>query len=252
MMKQAVILAGGEGSRLRAATKGGHKSLVRVGDRPLIEHQLELLASVGIDSVCIMAGYRADEVCAVLGSTGKCIVNPRYAETNSLYSLWLARDWVSGPFVLMNCDVLAHPDVFHRVLAVNGSALAYDSSSGTEEEQMKVALEGTYLKAMGKDLPQAETKGENVGILQFDERAADLLFSEADSQIAAGNENQWAPAAVSRIAAKVPIRAVDIAGLPWVEIDFPKDLDQARDQVCPSIPGCDTSQMKVKVVKVAA
>ena len=252
MMKQAVILAGGEGSRLRAATKGGHKSLVQVGDRALIEHQLELLASVGIDSVCIVAGYRADEVCSVLSDAGKCIVNPRYAETNSLYSLWLARDWVSGPFVLMNCDVLAHPDVFHRVLAVNGSALAYDSSSGTEAEQMKVALQGSYVRAMGKDLPQAESKGENVGILQFDERAADLLFSEADSLIAAGNENQWAPAAVSRIAPKVPIRAVDIAGLPWVEIDFPEDLDQARDQVCPAIPGCDTSQMKVKVVKVAA
>lgn len=252
MRKQAVILAGGEGSRLKAATQGGHKSLVRVGDRPLIQHQLELLTSVGIDSVCIIAGYRADEVCSVLGSTGKCIVNPRYAETNSLYSLWLARDWVSGPFVLMNCDVLAHPDVFHRVLAVNGSALAYDSSSGTEEEQMKVALEGSYVRAMSKDLPQAETQGENVGILQFDEQAAELLFSEADSLISAGNENQWAPAAVSQIAARVPIRAVDIAGLPWIEIDFPKDLDQARDQVCPSIPGCDTSQMKVQVVKVAA
>lgn len=247
MKKQAIILAAGTGSRLRAVSKGTHKALIRIGERRLIDYQLDLLAAVNIEAVCIVAGYDANEVCSVLGVGGECIVNPRYAETNSLYSLNLARDWVTGPFVLMNCDVFAHPDVFHRVLAVNGNAFAYDSSSGHEEEHMKVSLEGNYLKAMSKVLPKKETGGENVGILQFDEESAELLFSEASELIASGKDDRWVAAAVTRIANRVPMRAVDIAGLPWIEIDFPEDLERARREICPDIGCCDRSRMELKV-----
>lgn len=244
-MKQAIILAAGGGSRLRAASNGTHKGLLKVGEQSFIEHQLKLLGSLNIGEVCVVVGHKADQVRSVIGDAAEYVINPRYAETNSLYSLWLAREWVSGPFVLMNCDVLAHPDIFHRVLAVNGSALAYDSTSGDEDEHMKVSFEGTYLRVMSKKLPHAETDGENVGILQFDQQAAELLFSEASSLIASGYEGQWVAAAVSHIARRVPIRGVDIAGLPWIEVDFPEDLARARQYVGPAILGCrDRSMME--------
>ena len=242
-MKQAIILAAGGGSRLRAVSNGTHKALLKVGEHALIDHQLKLLASVDIKSVCIVVGYGAAQIRSVIGDAADYVINPRYAETNSLYSLWLARHWISGPFVLMNCDVLAHPDIFYRVLAGNGSALAYDSFSGEDVEHMKVAFERSYLRAMSKDLSPLETEGENVGIIQFDERAAELLFSEASSLITSGYEGQWVAAAVSRIAQRVPIRGVDIAGLPWIEVDFPDDLDRARQSICPAIPGCRNTSM---------
>lgn len=52
--------------------------------------------------------------------------------------LHLCREWVTGALLVMNCDVLLQPAVLDRLLQSSGSAFAYDSSSGTDEEPMKV------------------------------------------------------------------------------------------------------------------
>ena len=165
------------------------------------------------------------------------VVNGQYAETNSLHSLWLARRWVSGSFLLINGDVLAHPEIYRRVLMTDGNALAYDSSSGDDEEHMKVALEGNLVRSMGKTLPGEKVNGENVGILKFDAHAARLLFDEANRLVLAGDGDGWACAAVDRLAKELPIQAVDAGDLPWIEIDFPEDLERARKVVSPVIDG---------------
>ena len=91
-MSQAVILAAGRGTRLTAATGGGPKCLALVGGKPLIEHQLEILDDLGVERVCTVVGHRADDVRGWLADRCDFIVNEKYAETNSLYSLWLARE----------------------------------------------------------------------------------------------------------------------------------------------------------------
>jgi len=235
MMKQAVILAAGAGTRIRAVANGTPKCLLPVGGVPLIEHQLRVLRQVGIDRVCVLVGYAADRVEALVGGACECIRNERFANTNSLYSLLLARRWVSGPFVLLNSDVFAHPDIYHRVLAVGGSALAYDSSTGGDAEYMKVCVQNGGARALAKDLPASETSGENVGILQFDAEVVPALFDAAASIISAQGERSWAPAAVDCLAKSHCIRAVDTAGLPWTEIDFPEDLLVAQQFVWPAI-----------------
>ncbi len=123
-MKQAVILAAGRGMRLNGASNGTPKCLIEVGGRTLIERQLDALDEVGIERACVVVGYKGDDVRAAVGRRCDIITNDRYTKTNSLYSLWLTRDWVEGAFVLLNCDVLAHPDIYHRVLAVNPHAVA--------------------------------------------------------------------------------------------------------------------------------
>ena len=175
-MKQAVILAAGRGIRFRP--NGKPKCLLEVGGETLLERQLRSLEHLGVRDICVVVGYRKEEVLSVVGSRCEIVVNDRYAETNSLYSLWLARNWVYDALVLLNGDVMAHPEVYRRVLAIDESALAYDSSSGGDDEHMKVSLRGSLVRAMSKRLPDGETDGENVGILQFDRNAANLLFHD--------------------------------------------------------------------------
>lgn len=236
--REAVILAAGCGKRLSPATNGRPKCLVHVGGQTLIERHLRVLDDLGIRRVCVILGCGTEEVLASINSCGdSCdfIVNTYYAQTDSLHSLWMARDWVTGPFLLMNTDVLADPDVYRRVLAAEGSALAYDSSSGDEEEHMKVSLRGDLVQSVGKTLSREETTGESVGILKFDGRTADSLFAETNELILAGEGNNWAPVAVNRVAKRLPIRAVNVADLPWIEIDFPEDLERAERVIVPSI-----------------
>ena len=232
---QAIILAAGCGSRLAPVSNGKPKCLVKVGDVPLIEYHLAVLESFGITDVCLVLGYHADEIRQVVGDRCHYIINHQYAETNSLYSLWLARNWVRGAFLLVNSDVLAHPQVYQRLLATPGNVLAYDSWSGTEEEQMKVAFNQGKLREISKTLAVEKAQGESIGVLKFTAQAAKSLFKEAEAVIFDGGENQWAPAAVGSLARKMSIAGIDIAGLPWVEIDFPQDWQNASKKVWPLI-----------------
>ncbi|WP_089939864.1 phosphocholine cytidylyltransferase family protein [Candidatus Entotheonella palauensis] len=150
---QAIILAAGCGSRLASKLNGKPKCLIPIEESSLIEYQVERFHDFGITDICIVIGYRADDVRDVLGDRCHYIENPRYAETNSLYSLSLTCDWVRDAFLLLNCDVLAHPRIYRRLLATPGNVLAYDSQSGSQDEEMKVQFEQGKLRRISKTLP---------------------------------------------------------------------------------------------------
>lgn len=226
---QAIILAAGCGSRLASVLGGKPKCLAKIEDElSLIEYQLSMLNSQGITDICVILGYRAHEVYRAVGDRTHCIINRRYAETNSLYSLSLAKNWVKEDCIIANSDILAHPRIYKRLLNSTGNALTYDSWSGKEAEHMKVAFQGERLQEISKSMSENNSEGESVGLLKFTKEGMTALFAEAEAALAAGGENQWAPAAIARLAQYQSIKGIDIAGLPWVEIDFPEDLHQAR------------------------
>jgi choline kinase len=219
---------------------GGHspdtpKCLLEVARRPLIEHQLGACADAGVAPVAVVVGYCGDEIKQVVGLRAEYISNPRWATTNSIYSFLLARDWVTGPLIVMNCDVLFDPEVLTRLVAAGQDSIAYDSSSGRGAEQMKIKLDDEHVVAMSKTLPVEESAGENLGILYFGADTARALVEKASEIVAAGGENLWFPAAVSEIARTRRLKAVDMAGLSWAEIDNAWDLDHARKKVWPAI-----------------
>lgn len=232
---QAIILAAGRGSRLEAETDETPKCLVDVGDGRLIDHQIDTLQAHGIEDILVVAGYRASDVKAAVRGRAHVIINPEWGSTNSLYSLALCKPHVRGGIVVMNCDVLAHIDALGRLLATQGSAFAYDSVFGTDDEQMKVQLRNGHLSTMCKRLSPDRSHGENVGILRFEAYAAQALFVEAEAVLAEGGNNAWMAEAVERVAQYMPLRAVDVADLPWIEIDFPDDLATARELLWPRL-----------------
>ena len=229
---EAVILAAGRGSRLAHFTQDKPKCFAEIGGAPLIEHQLRTLQMVGIERISVVTGYRHEDVRRAVRGRARVVRNEDWNDTNSLYSLSLCRGRVRGPMLVMNCDVLVHPLAMQRLMDAPGSAFLYDSSSGDSDEHMKVELDGDgRLDAMSKALPADRTHGENVGILHFEPAAAETLFREAACVLAEGDRNAWMARAVERAARSVPLRGVDISDLPWVEIDFPDDLERARTQV---------------------
>ncbi|NOG53052.1 MAG: phosphocholine cytidylyltransferase family protein [Planctomycetes bacterium] len=232
---QAVILAAGRGTRLGSILNGKPKCMLEVGGRTLIQHQIHALTRLGITRIGVVVGHGAEYVREHLGDSCHYIENEIYAETNSLYSLWLTREWVDSPFVLMNSDVLAHPEIIARVASVSSSVLAYDSTSGDEDEHMKISLSSGRVSGLSKTMRQDAVSGENVGILKFGKDAIAPLMDAAEQIVTAGNVTCWAPAAVDAIAKTNHISAVDISDLCWVEIDYPEDLDKATSEVWPTI-----------------
>lgn len=232
---KAIILAAGLGSRLGQKAKGRPKALQEVGGKTLIEHQLEALSAEGVGPVVVVVGHAEEQVRDVLGDAVEYVVNPRPKETNSLYSLWLARDHLGGDVLILNSDLFFHPDVLKLLLKQDGNALAFDSGSSCGAEQTKVGLNGSRVTDLGKDFPETGARGENLGLIKLDSLGGDALLRRAEAIISQGGEKTWVTEAVRSILADVDVTGVNVAGLPWVEIDFPYDLDVARRKVWPAI-----------------
>ena len=178
---QAIILAAGAGSRLNWHVSETAKCLTDIGDRLLLDYQLSVLRQFGIMDVCVVVGACAETVISGIGNRCHYILNDRYRETNSLYSLWLARDWATEPLLVSNGDLLAAPAIYERLLATPGNALAFDSSSEQDDEHMKVSFDmNGGLRTISKSLPRDQVHGENIGLIKYEASTAAELFRQGE------------------------------------------------------------------------
>lgn len=235
---QALILAAGEGSRL-ADPLGRPKCLREVGDTPLLHHQLAALESADVLDVVVVVGYAQARVKDSVGSWARFVTNERFAETNSMYSFLLGERALDEDAVVMNSDVYCDPRLLQVLLAADEDALLYDSSSGEEDEQMKVWVHDGALVEMSKTLPPDRVAGENVGILKLTRETAKDVAEAATDLMHSGHERGWLAEAVNVVAKRRPIECIDVRGWPWIEIDFPEDLVRARHEVFPRVAAAD-------------
>jgi choline kinase len=235
-MTKAIILAAGVGSRLRPLTDDLPKCLLEVGKQTIVDQQVAALRQCGITDVLVVVGYRGERIRRHLGTRARYLENPRYETTNSLYSLWLARAELAGGALILNSDVFALPALFDRLLrAPAPDAILVELGERFEPEDMKVTLHGTHVVDFGKTLPPDRAQAHNVGVAKFSETGAALLVECLDQLVAAGRENDWAPAAFREFASRWPLTAVPTEGLPWIEIDYEDDLIRARLEIEPAI-----------------
>jgi choline kinase len=133
-----------------------------------------------------------------------------------------------------------------------GNALAYDRFSGQEAEHMKVAIRDGALDEMSKQLEPSRTRGENVGLIRLSAKAAEAAFDAAEHLIGAGRVRDWLASAINAAAREHRFQCLDIAGLPWVEIDYPEDLEHARGTVMPAIGELPEPAMPLVLAPAAA
>ena len=249
-----VILAAGQGARLN----GGHgqrpKCLVPLGGETLLDRNVRLLRSAGLDDIVVVIGCDAEAVRrSCRGVT--FVENTIFARTNSLYSLWLARPYLTDGFVVMNCDVLAHPQLLGDLLTASfEDALLVEYRADRPpygDEEMKVKVRRGVLADISKVLPPDQADGENVGVARFGADGAAVLIEEMDAVVAADELRAWVPAAFKRFAARRPLHVVGTRGLPWIEIDFPEDYRRAMDVVLPSIEASRPAENGVADDRVA-
>src|SRR4029077_2029237 len=168
---KGIILAAGKGSRLNGTAGDKPKCLVEAGGLTLIERQMHVLERAGIDDIVVVVGCQADRVRAACGPGVTYVENSRFAETNSLYSLWTARALLYTGFVVLNCDVLFHPRLLDDLLATHHDAallIAYrQPGQAFGEEEMKVKVRGGRVVDMSKAMAPDEADGENLGIVKF-------------------------------------------------------------------------------------
>jgi choline kinase len=235
----AILLAAGVGRRLGAMHEGP-KVLLEFGGRSLMERHLDALAQNGLAEIVVTVGHEAETLRAALAGRADTVDNRAYRQ-GSLVSLWVQRERLrSGRTVLlMDGDVLYDARMIERLLAAEGEAvLLVDRELEPGDEPVKVCFRDGVMVDFRKRPEQAhDWHGESVGFFKFSPAMAAALADICESYIAAGRTDVEYEEAIRDLLLAQPRRFthVDVTNLPWIEIDFPEDIEKARKFVLPNL-----------------
>ncbi|MGI8788706.1 MAG: sugar phosphate nucleotidyltransferase [Pyrinomonadaceae bacterium] len=185
---QALILAGGKGTRLRPLTVYTPKPIVPVLNRPFLLYQIEILRRAGVKNITLSLNYQPDKIEQLLGDGAEHGVNLRYVTepqplgTGGAYKF--AADAIRETTVVFNGDILTDLDVFkvigfHQqkkaeatiVLTPVENPTAYGLVETDEEDKVLRFLE----KPKPEQIAELTTKNINAGIYILEPGVLDLI-----------------------------------------------------------------------------
>ena len=236
---KAIILAAGEGTRLRPYTLDRPKCLVEVDGVSLLDRQLAVLAAEKIQPVIIIGGYRAE----MLERPGvELRLNPGYAVTNMVWTLFCAEDDMKGELLICYGDIVYSRNILQALLKSKADiAVAIDLDWESywrarnedpldDAETLKLETDGRILEIGQKPKSLAEIEGQYMGLMKFSAagiRSLRKVFHDAESiGTLRGKPLEKAymtDLLQAMIDSGIRLDAVPIRG-GWVEVDTVGDL----------------------------
>ena len=239
---KAVVLAAGQGTRIRSVHGEHPKCLIEVDGSTILNHQLEALSMAGINEIAIVVGYEKEQIISYVRT--KSLINQRiqfienaaFAITNNIYSLWLALDWLRGDsFVVLNADVIFDSEILQSALRLS-APISMIIDPLWRDETMKVIIEEDRVTKMSKKISHEEFNGTYIGITVFSKFIQSQFFREMRELIASGRVNEFYNIAVQQLGNKgIFVGFTSTEGLAWAEIDDPVDLSFAQRNVFPQL-----------------
>ncbi len=128
-VRTALLLAAGTGTRLQPLTLDAPKCLTEVGGIPILERLINNLRVQGFRRLIVVIGYLGGCIQEFLGQrTGDMrvdyVLNPDYRITNNIYSLWLARQQIHEPFLLIESDLVFEACMLDNMLQPDKMAIS--------------------------------------------------------------------------------------------------------------------------------
>ncbi len=242
---RAVILAAGQGTRLRPLTDDRPKCLVDIEGRSLLERQIDVLEARGIDDIIVIGGYRADQLPA---DRAAITVNPRYAETNMLWTLFTADASLRAPLIVAYGDIVYSAQVLDSLIesaadisvVVDSEWLGYWQNRSddplADAETLRHNSDGSIAEIGGRPRGLGEIEGQYIGLMKFNRSGLQKLrqhFQEAKTQpwlLGAEPEQAYMTDMLqSLIDHGVTVQPVTVKG-GWAEIDRIEDIAVAEQR----------------------
>ncbi|MEJ6580296.1 MAG: phosphocholine cytidylyltransferase family protein [Akkermansiaceae bacterium] len=229
---KAIIMAAGISSRLEDINGNRPKCLIEMDGISLISRSVNLLASRGITDISVITGYKRELVRQELQSRVNYLHNPYFEVTNSIASLWLAKDLLHDDVILMNADLYYEPSVLDTALAQRGNAVMLSDSTRIDDADFRFGVLGNRILKTGNQLSNLETDCEYVGIVRIDQKFVNRFRKRLEMMIKSGDfKNWWEGVLYAFIEDGVAITHKDVEGAFWSEVDHLGDYNRLSSWV---------------------
>ncbi len=239
---KAIMLAAGIGNRLERGDGASPKVLLRFGGQSLLARHIEILRHFGVSELVLGVGHRADEISEEIANLGaedfaRVVPNPDYRD-GAIRTLWcLAEEFLGGEAsMLMDGDVLYDHRIMARLVhSEHENCFLMDREIDDGEDPVKLCVrEGRLVDFHKQPAATHDWRGEWIGFVRFSPDMGRQLSGKIRSYIEAAEFDVIYEQPIRDLLVDSPpgtFHYEDITGLPWIEIDFPEDLEKAERKI---------------------
>jgi UDP-N-acetylglucosamine diphosphorylase/glucosamine-1-phosphate N-acetyltransferase len=222
-MKQAVILAAGEGQRLRPFTVTKPKAMLSIAGKPILEYVIESLAQNGIRSIVMVVGYRKEQIFDYIGSGKQFGVDITYItqekQLGSAHALAQAKGIIENEFLVLPGDNLIEPNTIAQFVGLKPEAVLVKRVDNPARYGV-LTVEENLVKNIDENPKQPKSNIVSTGIYAFTTKV--LSFIEHELMI---------PDALNNMLAQgYTICAQETDGT-WLDVHYPWDILSLNDTV---------------------
>ena len=225
---KALILNSGLGTRMGVLTSEHPKCMTEIsGNETILSRQLRQIAEAGIKEVVMTTGAFDSVLVNYCQSLElpihiTFVKNPVYAETNYIYSIYCAREYLDDDILLMHGDLVFENEVFDRVINHDGSCMTVSSTLPLPDKDFKAVVKDGKVTKVGIDFFNDAMTAQPLYKLTRESWRKWLgkivEFCEAD------NRKVYAENALNELDGAADIDALDVCDMLCSEIDNPEDL----------------------------
>ncbi len=182
-MKQAVILAAGEGQRLRPFTANKPKAMISIAGKPILHHVVESLARNGIRNIVLIVGYKREQVFDYMGSGEQFGVDITYVtqekQLGTAHALSQAKGAVKDEFLVLPGDNLIEADTIAQFVTLKPEAMLVKRVDNPTRYGV-VTIENGMVKNIIEKPEEAKSNVINTSIYAFSRDIFNRIESELD------------------------------------------------------------------------
>ena len=232
---KALILASGVGKRLRPLTNSMPKVLIKVGNKTILDYQMDNLIGCGIKEIIITTGPFEDKIKKhirekYLEINVFYVNNPEYNTTNYIYSMWLTRRLIDD-IILLHGDLLFDRRLLERLIEEKyDNCVLVSKEIRPPEKDFKAIIENNMVVKIG-----VEFSGKNVffSVSLYKFSRSDFLYwlNEIRKFIEKGDTKSYAETVFNEISDRIILRPLYFDDALCMEIDTEEDFKKAINRV---------------------
>lgn len=239
MIKTAVIMAAGLGSRFGKMTESMPKGFIEVGGKAMVVRSVETLIECGITRIIIGTGYKSEvyERLAEVYPQVECVFSERYASTNSMYTLYNCREAIgSDDFLLLESDIIYSRNAITRLMEDGHPDVMLITPVTKFQDQYYVEHDAEgRLTNCSTDCNEVDASGELVGIHKISAGFFAAMCRDYSAMVAEKPKLGYEYELLSMSQNVMPVYVLNAVDVKWYEIDDADDLEYAERNIVKSL-----------------